>query len=168
MTARRRHIVETVLVAVVVALAGLMWRSQTRADLLMFFGPRGTVAIASTRSRILLISSNVKIDNRRPLTFAFGTDWCSAFDDGVGMNDETGMFVHNKADSFLGMAGSKTWVVGAPHWLFAAMAVAQLAWGLRRFSRKNRRRKRGLCIQCGYDLRATPERCPECGLVTKG
>ena len=58
--------------------------------------------------------------------------------------------------------------VEVPYWCaaltFALLPAARLA-GARR---KRRRVRRGLCRRCGYDLRATPGRCPECGEEAAG
>jgi hypothetical protein len=58
------------------------------------------------------------------------------------------------------------WKVGftAPHW--SAVAVAALLPALRLF-RVRRHRGAGVCRRCGYDLRATPGRCSECGLISQ-
>jgi hypothetical protein len=57
------------------------------------------------------------------------------------------------------------YVVAVPHWFLALLFVVSSRMLLRRPWINYRCRRRGLCVQCGYDLRATPDRCPECGLV---
>jgi hypothetical protein len=50
--------------------------------------------------------------------------------------------------------------IAVPWWLACLFfAVTPGTWLLRR----RRRRFPGTCLKCGYDLRATPHRCPECG-----
>lgn len=55
-----------------------------------------------------------------------------------------------------------------PHWFIILVAAMLPAWLLRRAILRRRWRSKGLCRQCGYDLRASPERCPECGLSRGG
>ncbi len=54
-------------------------------------------------------------------------------------------------------------VVVIPLWiptvLFGILPTAALV----RVTRRRKRKKLGLCLECGYDLRGSKERCPECG-----
>jgi len=74
-------------------------------------------------------------------------------------------FIHQQGISYSQWMNDRAshWIL--PIWLPAMLVTLPLlpmAFRLRRRSRGS-----GHCQQCGYDLRATLDRCPECGMVPK-
>ena len=59
---------------------------------------------------------------------------------------------------------------GSGHILFLPLRTAVVVFALMLswrwyvpLRRRRKRKKLGLCVKCGYDLRASQDRCPECG-----
>jgi hypothetical protein len=83
---------------------------------------------------------------------------------GFGFHREVQVFPPGPDGSFLNIR-----MIAAPYWFICAvLGLAPAAW-LRSWYRQRRRavNRLSLCLCCGYDLRATPTRCPECGTVGK-
>jgi hypothetical protein len=101
-----------------------------------------------------------------------------------GYDDALGVAWSSERDGFHGPPLPRRWGYGSfrygdhrgevlvrewwmPHW---ALAMVTGAWPGMLAVRWCRRRhlahaRAGRCRSCGYDLRATPGRCPECGIV---
>jgi hypothetical protein len=52
------------------------------------------------------------------------------------------------------------YAIGLPLWFLAIVFAGLLFLSLHKLKHRTRL---GCCTKCGYDLRATPDRCPECG-----
>ncbi|CAN5650263.1 hypothetical protein BH09PLA1_BH09PLA1_13540 [soil metagenome] len=50
-----------------------------------------------------------------------------------------------------------------PIWMLMLLLSVPLLNALRQWERRKRRRRLNLCQTCGYDLRHSKDRCPECG-----
>jgi len=85
---------------------------------------------------------------------------------GFGYDHDT-YFERNATPSMIAMGrymslGIPFWAAGAV-WLPPIPFAVLIRWRLV----ARHRLKRGLCVVCGYDMRVTPNRCPECGAASK-
>lgn len=68
----------------------------------------------------------------------------------------------------LGVAEQPHSLLVVPYWpVVLATSILPLRWSARRL-RTHSRSRLARCVECGYDLRTTPGRCPECGRIPAG
>jgi hypothetical protein len=82
--------------------------------------------------------------------------------DVLGFYFSSGQTIYGSSEPPVRVRGVHTEVY-APLWAFPLLFSLPAAGGIVRRIRARRRPAPGCCLACGYDLRATPGRCPECG-----
>jgi len=177
--------------AIIIRLLGLLllitsvtlWvRSFQHVDGVALFDRAGQLhGIASDRGTILLFTSDIPFGHDK----AWSAEPFSVAQSDFRSFDE---YLYNKTALKLKWAGFKvcsasyaltdanantgvvttvaTWPyqgLTIPDWLLIAILAVPTFRSIRGVWVRRRRKARGLCIGCGYDLRGAPGRCPECG-----
>jgi hypothetical protein len=112
-----------------------------------------------------------------PLPFSTA-DWGLAYSDWIGRLSARDPGVHTFGGGFVyatqadvPSSAPRSHVLQLPFWSAVTLAsILPLIWLLRqrRYARRRHRAANNLCLACGYDLRHSPDRCPECGEARTG
>jgi hypothetical protein len=68
---------------------------------------------------------------------------------------------------FWRFGGRRLVILWVPYWLCVILLATPSLLLTAALLRRRYRARRGCCETCGYDLRATPDRCPECGTASR-
>ncbi len=170
MRLRRPHLHAIAIWAVLLFLPAVYGLSYVRSVAVIWLGGGGpSISVVSARGKVSLVvipaaatvesppSFNVLVDHpaeNAPFALFPGTAEIEQSFGGLALYYSP----FDQADP-LGSA----WMVQVPYWLLCIPIAIVIFRRLRRARTRSIRRRRGLCLSCGYDLRATTVRCPECG-----
>jgi hypothetical protein len=157
-------VVSLLLCAAMVALWG---RSYRRFDTVSYARPQRISAVLSRVGQVALIST-------RKVSLQESREWP---DRGFSVQSDPVVSPGGLTRKPLGFSASGDmslsgidwqgrmvyWI--APHWFFALILSLPPGVTLLRRVRRRVRLAADRCASCGYDLRATPQCCPECGAV---
>jgi hypothetical protein len=102
-------------------------------------------------------------ENRRGLSFDSHSARISPTIHYATVGDRAFGFGVSHEDHLTKSRHDEYWTLSLPAWFVMLLCAILPAIWFGRQRRSARRRHQGLCPTCGYDLRATPDRCPECG-----
>lgn len=115
-----------------------------------------------------IVSDDGKLSMARTYQSGFTGNWLSP-NEAIFLSPEYSGFRIRRYNGWSTGPGhlSHSLHINLPRWCVILLtAIAPALW-LGRRVQKRKTRRAGLCETCGYDLRATPERCPECGATPK-
>jgi hypothetical protein len=166
------------------AVAGVWVRSYSIRDWVRFQSVHGGAAFSRERGELLsypgvlylaLYRTQYGADAtpglRERLAAGDGVDWntldARPWDPQFAGRARRMGFMYDRSRPNIPGAPLTMTVLAAPMWALMLVTALAPAAGVVRLLRRRRRRHRGMCPSCGYDLRASPERCPECGEVVR-
>ena len=159
----RMTVVCTLLAA---ALAWMGWRSANRCEALGLCGARGRLAgVAIFQGEIFIFDSGFNLSPERAWTispFSMSKHEATEILQAAADSARVRNLVLVRFAKGAGPAGSWKAMAMSYH----PIAILLLLPAVRTLADRRRRRRRleqGRCMQCGYDLRHSPDRCPECG-----
>lgn len=174
LTLPRIPVLSTFALLLLITLLVLWIRSPRHADALLFYTPAGHITgLSSDHGGIVFCATDISAGEEMGLSADAMTGSADEFAPIQDtLFDTTAQKWHflgfRVAAGTLGTWGWKFGAVLVPYWALLIPLALASSTGLRRAIVRARRRRRGQCVACGYDLRQSPERCPECGRPVSG